>query len=478
MRWLVLFFITVFIAACGPSVPVEPLSNKSLDAWLQQDIAPYLTQRFSHHPRFQGTTFAITHMSFGQIDPNTDGLSARVIKTLKTYLAKQPIQMVELQPQATNSCQILTRAHYLIGVEAKISARGHLEVHIDAYDDEQGHWTVGFEKIWRMPLRDEETQELAKQSVDTGLLGQKFLPYQVDQAQQFVSDFEQALRCVKQQQGVSIQVERSGKYLPTPLQTWMARIQTQGDATGKSIQLIATGENRAANLYSLTLADNGQPLLKRFIRLKRPTLPTPRLQPLTTNPLTTKLKAVAGSAEDTSIPMLDVSALVAPQGSGLCATPNPWALGEKTLTNSSELSSDNCFAIKVVTQRPAYLTLIGRNSRGQLSRFHPTVCAHLDDAPNRLAAERAFYYPTRKGVKALGLDDNVGHERIYVMLAANREVKAILRSSLGDIPEICEDNKTGSVEVERWEAKLKQFEQHHPGLFEWQVHSFEHVMAP
>ncbi|MBT5230847.1 MAG: hypothetical protein HOM11_11310, partial [Methylococcales bacterium] len=161
---------------------------------------------------------------------------------------------------------------------------------------------------------------------------------------------------------------------------------------------------------------------------------------------------------------------------GLCSTAEPWSLGERSLTNDSELSSDNCFAVKFDVQRPAFTALVGRNSKGQLSLFHPTTCKYLDDSPKRLGRNAEFIYPARtKPAQVLGLDENIGQEHIYVLASADRQVQASITALTKSLPTICESQDSDPVSVKTWEAKLNAISKVHPGLFQWRGLTFNHV---
>jgi hypothetical protein len=424
----------------------------------------------------------LTHMSFGQIDPDTDGISQHVIDKLSTEMNKMNVNMIRPNQNDNKQCSNLKQARYLVGVEARMGQSGLLEIRIDAYDQTQENWTVSFQRIWRSALNAEGKQLLAERKTDEQLRGTKFLPYAETQQQEIINHFQLAIDCFKQnKQTDAINISREGKFLPSRLKDITKQISQQSHNEGSPLILSTKTINQQSQLYMLTLsdpADQQNALLQSYFRLSKAKQIAPKVNPLTFNPLkpSPDEQPVSNISVDLTSPILGSTQLVRPHGSALCASPTPWSLGEQTITEEQEIASDQCFGISAQVQRAAYLIVIGRNAKGQFSRFHPTVCDYLDDAPARLDRDATFHYPTRQApVQVLGLDENTGEEKIYLIATANKQLQLNVLNEIQDVPEICDDQDSEARDSQQWETKLNRLKADNPGLFQWRVHTFMHV---
>ncbi|HEY5603681.1 MAG TPA: hypothetical protein VIM41_11285 [Gammaproteobacteria bacterium] len=180
--------------------------------------------------------------------------------------------------------------------------------------------------------------------------------------------------------------------------------------------------------------------------------------------------AVAGS-------LIDTFTLVAPGDSANCATRNPWGQGVKALTDQDNLSSRDCFALRVAVLEDVEIFLFSHAENGKLIRLFSSSCNAMGPVNSRVHSGEEIQLPQDSGGNHLviGLDEQTGKEWFYAVAVKDESSKGALNSIISAVPDVCQDGVVHTVPVKDFQAGLDKLQQQSAGGLHWMAHSFLHI---
>jgi hypothetical protein len=161
--------------------------DSSLQRWLGAELAPYLAEQLSQHPRFKGEPVMLVSLDGPDIQPDIDGLTRSLRDQLMDSLLSEPGVRLPWQPREQQAqhhrrleqvnCARIRDANYYIGIEITRSASARYRVAVRALDVRAGEWVSGFGNSWSGSLTGGELRALQERRSDESLRGLRVLPF-------------------------------------------------------------------------------------------------------------------------------------------------------------------------------------------------------------------------------------------------------------------------------------------------------------
>ena len=210
-----LFALQVLLLATGCSqnpLRSEHKAESSLQDWVGNELAPYVAQQLSQHPRFKGEPVIVVRLDGDDIQPDIDGLTRSIRGQLMDGLLKTPGVHVPWQPQQQPAqhhrrldqvqCGRSRDASYFIGIEIARTTTAQFRVSVRALDVQAGEWVSGFSHHWSGSLTGSELRALQVRRTDESLRGLRVLPFSAGQPDLAAAYLANNLSCLLRQQDV------------------------------------------------------------------------------------------------------------------------------------------------------------------------------------------------------------------------------------------------------------------------------------
>jgi hypothetical protein len=201
----------LLLAGCAQQPP-RPVGNGSgsLQQWLEQELAPYLAEELSSHPRFAGEPVLLVRLDGPDIQPDIDGLTRSLRDQLMDRLLMEARVRLPWQPQQPPSrhhrrleqanCSRIRDASYFIGIEITRTASAEHRVAVRALDVRAGEWVPGFGRSWSGNLTSTEYRALQERRTDESLRGLRVLPFKAGHPDLAADYLANNLSCLLRQQ--------------------------------------------------------------------------------------------------------------------------------------------------------------------------------------------------------------------------------------------------------------------------------------
>jgi hypothetical protein len=185
-------------------------NDSSLQRWLDAELAPYLAEQLSEHPRFKGESVILVQLDGPDIQPDIDGLTRNLRDQLMDSLLTDAVVRLPWQPQQQQAqhhrrldqvqCGRIRDASYYIGIEVTRSATAQYRVSVRALDIRAGEWVSGFGKHWSGSLTSSELHALQERRSDESLRGLRVLPFSSGHSDLAATYLANNLSCLLRQQ--------------------------------------------------------------------------------------------------------------------------------------------------------------------------------------------------------------------------------------------------------------------------------------
>lgn len=210
---LIALLVLLLTAGCSQQpLRFEHNSESSLQTWVDNELAPYVSQQFGQHPRFKGEPVIVVRLDGDDIQPDIDGLTRSIRDQLMDSLLKTPGVHVPWQPQQQQAqhhrrldqvqCGRNRDASYFIGVEITRTATAQFRVSVRALDVRASAWVSGFSQHWSGSLTGNELRALQVRRTDESLRGLRVLPFSAGQPDLAAAYLANNLSCLLRQQDV------------------------------------------------------------------------------------------------------------------------------------------------------------------------------------------------------------------------------------------------------------------------------------
>ena len=187
-RSLILVLFTMLLCACvhEPIIELSP-GDSALQRWVNSDLAPYLSEQLSEHPRFKGEPVILVQLDGQDVQSDIDGLTRMLRDQLMDHLLAEPGITLPWQPQQRPpqhhrrldnvQCRRANDASTTIGIEITELADGRYRVSVRALDVQEAAWVSGFGRSWTGRLTTAERDARQNREPDESLRGLRVLPF-------------------------------------------------------------------------------------------------------------------------------------------------------------------------------------------------------------------------------------------------------------------------------------------------------------
>ena len=203
----------LLLAGCSQN-PLRAVQDtgSSLQDWVADELAPYVSQQLGQHPRFKGEPVIIVRLDGDDVQPDIDGLTRSLRDQLMDSLLQTSGVNVPWQPQQQPAqhhrrldqlqCGRIRDASYYIGIEIARTATAQFRVSVRALDVRAGQWVSGFSQHWSGSLTAAELRALQERRTDESLRGLRVLPFSAGQPDLAATYLANNLSCLLRQQDV------------------------------------------------------------------------------------------------------------------------------------------------------------------------------------------------------------------------------------------------------------------------------------
>lgn len=242
-----LIVATLLLAQAIPTTAQS--REKGLDPWFERTLVPYVQQQLTTHPRFRNETVMFVILRDNKPTPVTNALALSLrdrlleaaVDTSGITIGWQQGRATALAGETLPDCA-LHGVHYFIGIELQQTIEGRYEVDVRALDLEDRTWVAGFGKRWLGQLGTSQRQALRQQRIDQTFLGNREVPFTLQQTDLLAAQLARQLSCdLRQQLG--------GEYVVT------TRNEERDSSLTNTVELIS---NNLAAHQALTLAAEPQ----------------------------------------------------------------------------------------------------------------------------------------------------------------------------------------------------------------------------
>lgn len=200
---LIIIALCMFLASMAGCVaherPVDTASSPlresvradNLLTWVDNELAPYITQQFQQHPWLRNKSFAIVAMEGEDILPQINQVTEEIRSNLAQKLRRaQGVRMIwrpvqepwkhhrTIQDVVRDAqCIDLDPIEVFVGIETRRLMTGELQITVNAIDSRQRQWIPSFGLDWRGRVSNDVLTALNNIHVDERLRGLRPLPF-------------------------------------------------------------------------------------------------------------------------------------------------------------------------------------------------------------------------------------------------------------------------------------------------------------
>jgi hypothetical protein len=424
--WIPLLLIAA-LAGCattgGPGVGTA--ASSELLGWVDVELAPYLVEQLSRHPRFKGEPVLLVATDGADVSPEIDALTASVRERLLDRLLQNNGVSVAWRPSVPPAehhrrspapvCDVGYRAQYFIGLDIAPLPGGEHRLSVRALDRRGEGWVAGFGKSWQGRLLPEERRALGRRQPDEYLRGLRSLPFEPSQLDLLAGYLARNLDCLLVEKGAG------------GSRVWVGD-RPEASAADRRLQILV--ERYLGRESQLTLVEAPE---------QAEVTVSAELRPIHDGLHQAWLTASAGGAAEYEV-------AVNTDGYIVLADPAPAyaaATGSDPRALLSGLRSGAAGAVELDLYADAYLFGIAVGTDGGLQRLSPGGCGTDSAALRPLAGGRV--YRMTAGASPAG--------SVYALATRDGPAADRLRDRLEALPSVCEGRSSlpgDSVRADAW----------------------------
>ncbi|WP_405243302.1 hypothetical protein [Lentisalinibacter salinarum] len=455
--------------------------ESSLEAWLDQELEPYLAETLTTHPRFRRETVTVAVMRGDAPQAAPDSLSRALSLRLTRFLQSTPgVNLVWEGGRSAGDCVRREDAHYVVAVDLQQSGPGSHRLAIRALDREEGLWVTGFGKEWNGRLTRGQYARSRQPAVTGESRGLRDHPFREDEgdllaerlASQLAADF-----CGFVGEPLVVHAEAAGQ------DAFVAdTVQLVANNLARSPHIRSVRDPAAANLIlsGRLYAIDGD--LQQFWVQARPATAgarfpvtdvaayvetsSPGRVALRSSPDATAAPAAADPLPappdrdpgfDSGRPVeLGALRVLTPNDHWMCRRGDPWRRGARVLRPGESLGDDACFALEIEVSGDAEVFLLRRDPAAGLVRMIPGRCGRHGRVPGRTYGEATLRFPSAPAgwAHALRPPRAAMRERWIALALPADAAAADIRRHLARLPDDCAAEDGASVDADAWLAGL------------------------
>jgi len=464
--------------------------HADLDAWLANDLEPFVREQLTAHPRFKGESLRFVVLKNGNPQATSNSLALRIRDRLRESAADLPGVRIAWQPDNPHYLRntgpggvdcTKGEVHYLIGVEMNLDGSGLLAVEIRALDVEDRTVVAGFSKSWKGPISSRQYRDFRRIETDLTFRGEREAPYEASQTDLLAAHLAHDLGCsLLRQTEAEYVITGSGRGAgPDPVGS-MVELVSNNLAQYSTLQFSATDEH--ANSVIEGKAHQIDEDLYQYWITVQPKDPDSDLQALSASayvrlPEQFTIAAVStfqtGPAWKSNANFLASLRIVELQDLSLCAT--------KSISSRSpgyRRRGGDCFALAVRSTDDAVVFFLNHQLNNGLVRLADASC--LQRASARIVRndqQLQFALPPDSlpsaawsAAETWQLQPDL--DTYYAVAAADTKAARALSQHIGQLPKRCSAPVRPGLEgiaLRRWMEELKAIIEHWEPAIDWQT---------
>jgi hypothetical protein len=239
------FLITAFPAAAAPR-------HSNLDAWIANELAPFVREQLGNHPRFKGESLRFVVLEDGNPQATSNSLALSVRDRLRDSVADLPQVRIAWQPDNPHYVRhsgpggvdcTMTAVHYLIGIEMTLANHDLLSVELRALDLEDRSVVPGFTKTWQGQISTRQMHEFRRIESDLTFRGEREVPYEESQGDLLAAHLAHDLGCsLLRQTDAEYVIAATGDPIAGDPVSNMVELVSNNLAQYSSLQFSSTGD--------------------------------------------------------------------------------------------------------------------------------------------------------------------------------------------------------------------------------------------
>ncbi len=436
-------------------------AGQPLQDWIKADLAPYLVDRLSEHPRFRDEPVLVVKLNGADVQADIDELTEGIRQEIRDALLDTPGITLPWRPGRKPShhhrklsavdCRGIREANYYVGIETRRLPDGRHGVSVRALDIEGKEWVSGFGMSWQGQLTAAETESLKHSRLDEALRGLRVLPFNKGQTDLAADYLANNLSCLLRQQeqadGLMLYVDSQGAEDPS-LPKLMELI---GNNLSRYQEVGVTGNESEASLVLRGRIYPLQPDLQQvWIRLN-PSQSGVHLAGMDTAAYFTMQTPDKHRISDSK----DRKPLIARMA--LRKAPSTPGRGGRCPEGAAD-----CHSLAVTTRNADQLFVIAHRPEAGVSLIYPGGCS--SDSVERPAAKEKAY--------SLSTGAESGESTFYAIVVNGEQLGKRLGRHLSLLPEACVPGIGGLPHAEGlndWLSGLDNLIADYPGQIAWAV---------
>ncbi len=469
--------------------------NTDLDAWVDEQLAPYLVDQLSRQPRFKGEPVLLVSMNGADVRPDIDALTRDVRSRLTDRLLRAPGADLYWRPtvgpwehhrgEDRLRCNTASTARYFIGIDIAPASGETYRVSVRALDVGAAAWVTGFGESWQGRLTPNQQRALGERQTDEYLRGLRALPFSADETDLLAAYLARNLSCLLRERGAA------------DYRVFVDSADADEPHLRKVLNLVAhnLGRHRGAQtvdravdaelVLSISLNQIDGSLYQLWLEVRATSSDAP-LSSVDTDAYVFLNESVedpvqVASIEPTPVPrfsfrqrsvVLSKLRVVTALDMAGCVDE-----GRKAHAPLAAVDPDECFWIEFDLHRPAHVLVLRHTVDGALTRLSPWGCPSSAGFPQplvprhklRVAGEggRGFLWAGRSGI-----------ESVYAIAATNVEAAWELADHVDTLPDGCAGNAYGVSRAEdyrQWLARLDTLIDRGGDEVDWQAVRVRHA---
>jgi len=497
-------FLLVLWAWPGMSAAV---SGADLVTWSDQELAPYVTNLLTEHPRFKGETVVFVALENNTPAPVTNALALALRDRLVDTIVDRPGITIGWQSaseqalhEGTNVDCTRDTVHYFLGLEVVQLMEGEYRVTLRVLDAQDRSWVSGTSQTWAGRLSRKQKKAFKQVMTDDYFRGSREVPFSSTQPDILAAQLAHELSC-------KLLRQVAGEYVITPAD------EAQQSGTGSPLAgtLALVRNNLAGNpalqitsqasAANASLAAKAHPIvgdLHQYWVTITPTRTDLALSPVSVSayvrlaPSPRTPVAVSGApTSPTPVPVSQLPAermtgdlvsplrVVEPRKRRSCYRANSARRKHRLVTADHTIGRGDCFFLQTRTERDAAVFLLNYQVIHGLVNLSGRACDQSASWLRARAGETLLFPAANEGrPSASAWQGHAGLESFYVIAVSDPAVARELGTLIDQLPSRCALSATQGLigpELQAWLVDLGEFSDRWQHPMQWQAVRVEHV---
>jgi len=492
---LALIFATTLLACPSAS---EAGRQPDLGSWLDRDLAPFVAEQLTTHPRFKGELVRFVVFKDGNPAPRSDALAVTLRDRLLDAVIDVPGVRVGWPYTSNDSGRDQSGAaidcskdavHYYIGLEVSEAGNGQHRVDLRALDLEDRSWATGFAMSWQGGLSRSERNAFQRIAADQSFRGHRSVPFSDSQPDLVAAHLAHKLGCelLRQVSGEYRVILEHDDEMDVPLEgvvelvsnnlSGIQAVKVTAEADRANSVLRGKAHHVDDDLYQywITIAPTDSsaelPVLSAstYVHLPElhagPTQQPARRQTLESSPAS----LVAQSDAD----VLSSIRIVELRNADACSSGNTSFQRNMQRASSLQDRFNDCFALQVRTKDDAVVFFLNHQINHGLVRLSGRMCSKRTEARIARANEPLEYalplFSLSRGASSSATDWPIDPDAdvYYAIAVSDSKAARALSKQLDQLPRRCSTSVHQGLEGIRLETWLTQFS---ATIDRWQPH--------